>query len=318
MTTTSGTTISRYRGSARLAEPRRLFVRRLLPYCLVAPTLILVVMFTIWPSVKSVRDSLYRPAVRSGQVETYVGLENYRDLFDSQHYMGTNFTRIFQNTLVFVVAVVFISIPLALSFALLLNRRLRLLGFWRFSLFYPVILPLIGAASIWSFLYSTNTGLYNTVLRSLGLSGVNWLGSPDYALFSVTIVIIWKQSSYYMIFYLAGLQGISRELYEAAELEGAGYLQQLRYLTLPLLRRTHLFVLITGCVGAFQTVEHLQALGAGAPNDRSNLLLYYIFQRLPEPRNWGYINAMSVILVVIVMVFTVSSFVLFERGQGEE
>jgi sn-glycerol 3-phosphate transport system permease protein len=272
-------------------------------------------MFTIWPSVKSVRDSAYQPPVRRGQVEQYVGLENYRDLFDSDHYIGANFIRIFKNTVFFVVVSVGASTPLALTFALLLNRRLPLLGVWRFSLFYPAMLPLIGAASIWSFLYAGNTGLYNTVLHSLGFAGINWLGDPQYARLSVTIVMIWQQASFYMIFYLAGLQGIPETIYEAAEIEGASFWQQFRHLTLPLLRRTHLFVLVTGFIAAFQTVEQLQALGRGAPNDRSNLLLYYVFQRLSEPRNWGYINAMTVILVGIIMIFTVSSFILFEKER---
>jgi len=177
---------------------------------------------------------------------------------------------------------------------------------------------LIGAASIWAFLFSDTVGLINTVVRSFGGRGANWIGDPNISLWAVIVVNIWKQVGYYMIFYLAGLQGISRDFYEAAELDGANGWQQFYYLTLPLLRRTTLFILRSAFTFAFQTVEQLQVLGMGGPGNSSNLLLFYIFQTIPERRNWGYVNAMSVVLVLILLVFTVSNFALFERGREDD
>ncbi len=129
-------------------------------------------------------------------------------------------------------------------------------------------------------------------------------------LWAVIVVNIWKQAGYYMIFYLAGLQNIPRDFYEAAALDGANFRQQFFALTLPLLRRTTLFMLVIAFTFAFQTVEQLQVLGMGGPGNRSNLLLYFIFQTIGERRNWGYVNAMTVVLVLILLVFTVSNFVL--------
>ena len=209
-------------------------------------------------------------------------------------------------------ATVIFSVPLAFGAALLLNRKLRWLGLWRFSLFYPALLPVIGAASIWSFLYADNIGLTNTVLKSIGFAGVKWLGLPGMTLVSVIIVICWKQVGYYMIFYLAGLQSIPRDIFEAADLEGANIWQQIRYITLPLLNRTTLFILVVAITGGFQTVEQLQALGMGGPNESSNLMLYFIFQKFAEPRNLGYVNTITVILLLILMVFTVANFYFFE------
>jgi sn-glycerol 3-phosphate transport system permease protein len=301
-----------------VSKSRASFFTRLLPYLLVAPTLLGVFIFTLLPATRTVIDSLYRPPRIANDEAEFVGLENYGDLFDSTHYIGGRFTQIFGNTLIFSASTVLISVPLALLFALLLNRRLRGMGFWRFSFFYPALLPLLGAASIWAFLYSDTVGLINTVLRSFGSPGINWIGNPSIVLLSIIIVDIWKQAGYYMIFFLAGLQGIPRDFYEAAELDGANARQQFFFLTLPLLRRTILFVLVVAFTFSFQTVEQLQALGQGNPGDRGNLLLYFIFQNIGERRNWGYTNAMSVILALILLTFTISNFIFFERGREDE
>ena len=293
---------------------------RALPYLLIAPTLALVLMFNVLPAVNTVNDSLYKPARglnAASKPPQFVGLDNFADIFDGSHYMGARFLRTFRNTLVFALATVAIAVPLGLLLALLLNRRLALLGLWRFAVFYPALLPLIGAASIWSFIFSDSIGLANAVLRSLGHPGLNWLGDRSLVLMSVIIVNVWKQAGYFMIFFLAGLQNIPRELYEAAALDGASGWQQFLRLTLPLLRRTLLFVSVVSFTFAFQTVEQLQALGEGGPADSANLLLYLIFQNIAERRNWGYVNAMTLALIAVVLTFTLGNFLLFEREDSD-
>lgn len=302
----------------RTASRRKTWAQRLFPYFLIAPTLAFVLMFTLLPATRTLIDSTMKPGRRASDPAEFVGLQNYAELFDPTHHIGSRFTRVLGNTLIFTGVTVLICIPLSLAFALLLNRRLRFMGVWRFGIFYPSLLPLIGAAGIWAFLYSDTIGLFNTILRAFGLQTVNWIGSPDMVLWSIIIMNIWKQSGYYMIFYLAGLQAIPRDIYEAAALDGANAWQQLVYLTLPLLRRTTLFVLVVMLIFAFQTVEQLQPLNMGNPADRGNLLLYFIFQNIGERRNWGYINAMTVILVAMLLVFTISNFILFERGREDE
>lgn len=297
---------------------RKPFLTYILPYLLVAPTLIFVLMFNVIPAIQTVHDSFYKPAVGLNAADkppTFVGTQNYADLFDSSHYMGSRFLDTLSNTIVFTLATVFIGVPLGLLLAMLLNRKLGFMGLWRFAVFYPSLLPLIGAASIWAFIFSDSIGLANAVLRSIGLPGLNWLGDPNLVLMSVIIVNIWKQSGYFMIFFLAGLQNISKDIYEASSLDGATDYQQFFYLTLPLLRRTILFVLVISFTFAFQTVEQLQALGEGGPADSANLLLYLIFQNISERRSWGYVNAMSIILVGMLLIFTVTNFVFFERQE---
>lgn len=303
-----------------MLSKRKPLITIIIPYLLVAPTLIFVLMFNVIPAIQTVNDSFYRPARGLNSADKpldFVGLQNYQDLFDETHYMGGRFLDTLKNTLTFAFATVIIGVPLGLLMALLLNQKLRFMGLWRFAVFYPSLLPLIGAASIWAFIFSDSIGLANAVLRSVGHPGLNWLGNPDLVLLSVIIVNIWKQAGYFMIFFLAGLQNISRDIYEASSLDGANNYQQFLYLTLPLLRRTILFVMVISFTFAFQTVEQLQALGEGGPADSANLLLYLIFQNISERRNWGYINAMSIILVGTLLIFTVSNFVFFERQEDD-
>ncbi|TVR22773.1 MAG: sugar ABC transporter permease [Anaerolineaceae bacterium] len=300
-------------------------LQRLVPYLLIAPTLILVFTFTIWPVTQTIQASMHEPgrATRDDAGRrvpgepTFVGVDNYTALFDSTHFLGRRFPRVLTNTIFFTTATVVVGLPLALGFALLINRPMRGLGLWRFGFFYTVLLPLIGAANIWAFMFANTTGVINTVLGAFGISGQDWLGNPQLVIFSLVLVNIWKQTGFFMIFYLAALQNTPRDIYEAAELDGGGYFTTLYYLTLPLLRRTSLFLVIVSSTYAFQTVEQLEALNRGQPADRGNLLLYFIFQNLGSSSNMGYVNAMTVILIGLLLVFTVSNFIVFE-GRSED
>ena len=295
----------------------RPLMQRALPYLLVAPTLIFITMFTLRPAVQALWDSAHsRP--RANQPSEFVGVQNYEDLFNERHFIGRQYTKILRNTFLFTAGTLAVSLPLALLLAILLNRRIMGTGLWRFCVFYPALQPMIGAATIWAFLFSDSIGLINAVLRSFKLGTVPWLLNRDTVLPAVVVVNIWKQTGYFMIFYLAGVQGIPRDIYEAAELDGAGIFRQFWNLTLPLLRRTTLFLLIIGVTFGFQTVEQLEVMGRGNPANRSNLLLYYIFQLRNEKLNAGHVAAMTVILALILLVFTSSNFFFFERGRQDE
>lgn len=294
--------------------PGKTVLARLTPYVLIAPTFIIVFLFTLKPSVSAVIDSTYRPARLAQDPPAFVGLDNYADLFDPNHHIGARFGGILTNTVLFAFGTVALSTPLALLFALLTHQKLPMRGFWRFAFVYPSLLPLIGGASIWAFIYADQVGLLAAILRG---DALNWLGSPNLVLPAVIVVNVWSQTGYYMLLYLAGLQGIPRDLYEAAALDGVNAFQELLYITLPLLRRTTLFILTIAFTFAFQTVELLPALTEGGPGDRSNLLLYFIYQNIGERRNWGHINAITVMLASVVLIFTLSNFLFFERGGRE-
>ncbi|MCC7447065.1 MAG: sugar ABC transporter permease [Anaerolineae bacterium] len=289
--------------------------RAVFPYLLVLPTFIFIFTFTLWPTGSSVVQSLYKPGVTVRQPARFVGLNNYLDLVDpTSGEFGQAFPRIFGNTVIFVITTVPVSMIVAFALALLLNRKIRALGLYRFAFFYPVLMPLIGAAGVFSFIFADNIGLANIVLRSIGVMQVpKWVGDPNLTLVAVIMVAIWKQVGFFMIIYLAGLQNLPQDVYEAADLDGASYLEKIRSITIPLLSSTTLFIFTSGVANSFQQVEHLYALGEGGPNERSNLLLYFVFQKYNEARNLGYVNAMTVILLVMLLIFTILNFVFLER-----
>jgi sn-glycerol 3-phosphate transport system permease protein len=209
--------------------------RPLLPYLLILPTVVFVILFTVWPTILAFYQSFFlqRLNVARFREPTFIGIENYVDLFTDPRFL-----RVLSNTLLYVLGTVPISIVLAFLFALLVNRKLRGIGLARLFLFYPTVLPLVSAATVWMFFFTPDYGLLNSALRLLGYSGPeNWTGNPDLALLAVAIVAVWKNAGYYMIFYLAGLQSLPTDVFEAAALDGANWWQQLWRIAFPLYRR---------------------------------------------------------------------------------
>jgi sn-glycerol 3-phosphate transport system permease protein len=207
-----------------------------------------------------------------------------------------------------------ISIILAFLLALLINRAIRGIGLARLSFFYPTILPLVSAATIWMFFFTPGYGLFNTALRFIGYTGPeNWTGNPKLALLTIMIVMVWKNAGFYMLFYLAGLQSLPTDVFEAAALDGASSWQMLWKITFPLLRRTTLFITIIAFIGAFREVDHIFVLTQGGPSGASTVLLYYLWQVRFENQDVGRAAAITVILIAVLLLFTVSNFVISER-----
>lgn len=243
---------------------------------------------------------------------TFIGLGNYRELFSDPYFSQT-----VTNTFYYVVGTVPISILLGFLFALLVNRKMRLTGLFRLAFFHPMVLPMVSAATIWLFLFTPNYGLFNTALHILGYSGPeNWTGNPKLALLSVMIVAIWKNAGYYMIFYLAGLQNLPSDVYEAAALDGANGWQMLWRITFPLLRRTTVFISTVAFIDAFRTVDHIFVLTSGGPSFASTVLLFDLWLERFENQNIGLSAAITVIFVVILLFFTITNFLVSERKEN--
>lgn len=294
-----------------VGRQRRFFA---LPYLLVLPTVFFVALFTAWPTLLSLYQSFFRQRLNIARFRdpTFIGLENYIELL-----ADTQFLQVIGNTLIYVVVTVPVSVALGFLFALLINRKLRGIGLARLAFFYPAVLPMVSAATIWMFFFTPDYGLFNTGLSAIGYSGPqNWTANPDLALIAVMIVAVWKNAGYYMIFYLAGLQNLPSDVFEAAALDGANWWQTLARITFPLLRRTTLFITTIAVIGAFQTVDHIFVLTTGGPSRRSTVLLYELYQQRMEYRDIGVSAAMTVILIVVLLLFSVSNFWLSER-RGE-
>ena len=295
--------------SRQLSRHRFVF----LPYLLALPTLVFVAVFTVWPVILSVYQSFFlqRMNIARFREPTFIGLGNYRELFSDPYFLQT-----LTNTFYYVIGTVPISILLGFLFALLVNRKIRLTGFFRLAFFHPMVLPMVSAATVWLFLFTPSYGLFNSALRILGYTGPeNWTGNPNLALLSVAIVAIWKNAGYYMIFYLAGLQNLPSDVYEAAALDGANGWQMLWRITFPLLRRTTVFISTVAFIDAFRTVDHIFVLTSGGPSFASTVLLFDLWLERFENQNVGTSAAITVIFVVVLLFFTITNFLVSERKE---
>lgn len=285
----------------------------LLPYALIFPTFLFVLVFTVYPTISSAVTSLFQHRLNIPRFRepVFYGLGNYVDLFSS-----AEFRMILGNTLQYVVTVVPLWVVSALFLALWLSRprfaRLRV------AMFHPTMLPMVSAATVWMFFLTPDYGLLNEFLRLFGYSGPeNWVSNPNLALWALVFVAFWKDAGFYMIFYLAGVQNLPHDVYEALKLEGAGPLVTFFRFTLPLLRRTTLFVSTVAVIGAFRIVDHVFIMTQGGPSGRSTLLLYHLWQVRFDSLNVGSASAITVILVMMLLVFTVSNFLVSERRNTD-
>jgi sn-glycerol 3-phosphate transport system permease protein len=276
-------------------------------YLFLLPSLAFLAVFTYYPILTSAELSLYR-ATATVRGHTFIGAGNYLALA-----ADPVFHQVLHNSIEFWLGTVPVTVGLSLALALAVNRTHLLVTPFRTAFFYPALLPLIGAAAIWLFVYTPGYGLMDVYLRKIVGGGVNWLQDPTWALPAVMLVTVWKNAGYYMLFYLAGLQTISAELYEAARIEGAGAWHTFRTITFPLLGPTTLFVLVIASINAFQSVDQIWIMTAGGPDNTTNVLLFYIYQMAFMFFDLGKAAALTVFLLAVLMGIAAVSFGLLER-----
>lgn len=287
--------------------------KSIFPYLLILPTLIFVALFTAWPTLLSFYQSFFRQRMNVVKFRepSFIGIENYANLFNDDRFHG-----IVTNTLIYVLGTVPLSIILGFLFALLVNRSIKGIGWARLAFFHPALLPMVSAATIWKFFFTPDYGLFNSTIRFLGYHGAeNWTGNPDLAILTIMIVALWKNAGYYMLFYLAGLQNLPADVYEAAALDGASGWTTLWRITFPLLRRTTVFITTIAFIDAFRTVDHIFVLTTGGPSRASTVLLYYLWQLRFENQDIGLSATLTVIFVVVLLAFTITNFVVSERAE---
>jgi sn-glycerol 3-phosphate transport system permease protein len=280
---------------------------------LVAPTLVFVLVFTVLPLGESLAGSLfkYKLNIPRYHVPVFAGLGNFADLF-----RDSEFIQVVSNTGLYAVVLIPTLLVAALSLAFLVEQRIKGLAFFRLALFYPTVLPLVSAATIWMFLFTPGYGLWNQLLHLFGYAGPqNWTGNPSLALFAVILVAFWKNVGFLMLFFLAGLQNMDSSLLEAARLDGASGLRLVGRIILPLIRRQTLFVTTVAFIGAFQTVDHVFVLTQGGPSGMSTLPLYYLWQVRFDRMDIGRGNAVTVLLIIALLAFTVTNTLVSERHE---
>jgi sn-glycerol 3-phosphate transport system permease protein len=276
-------------------------------WLLVLPAVFMISLFTHYPICSNLFHSLFSMGTAT-RPETFIGLDNYRFLMDDDI-----FWKVLKNNLVYSMCTVPISVAMALAMALLVNRNIKGQALVRMSFFTPTVLPMIAVANIWLFFYTPEYGLFDQVFSLFGGKSHNWLGNPDSALFCLIVMVIWKESGFFMVFYLAALQQLSPELKEAGRVEGAGSWYFFRRVTFPLLMPTTLFVTVNAVVNSFKLVDHLVIMTKGGPDNASSLLLYYIYENAFSFWDTSYAATLTVVLVLILAVITVIQFVVVEK-----
>ena len=268
-----------------------------------APALIVLAIFVFYPAIKTFITSLTSDRInRAGK---FVGFDNYVKLFQS-----ADFWTDVKNTLVYAVAYAPIVVIVALAFALLLNRKdLKFVGFFRTCMFLPFVISLTVAAIAWQFILSPSLGLVPYWIQQLtGIAHVDLLGTRETAMAAIV----------FMAIFLAGLQGISAELYEAASLDGASAWQKFRYITLPALRPTFNYVVIFGLIGSFQVFDQVFILTSGGPARATETIVYRIYTEAFGNGKLGYASALSYVLLIMTLIVGLIQLYTNNKHEKEE
>ncbi|MCC9077863.1 sugar ABC transporter permease [Litorilinea aerophila] len=275
---------------------------------LVGPNLLLFGVFTYWPLfyngyLSFVRWDMLAP------IKIWVGLDNYRYLFTSPEF-GT----ILWNTVVFTVSAVLLTCGIGLLMALLLNQPLRGRVAVRGIVFSPVMLSGAAIGIVWIYIFDPRYGLLDFFIRGVGLRSPNWLLDTSWAMTAVIIVHVWKTLGYAVVIYLAGLQAIPRELYEAALVDGAGTWARFRHVTLPGLSPVTFFLVITTVLAAFQSFDIIKVMTDGGPVNATTTLIYYLYEEGFVGFNAGRAGVAAVVLFLAMFVFTLVQMRYSERS----
>lgn len=287
--------------------------RNLIAYLMLLPTLVLTGVFIIYPVIDSFLISFYKWDMMS-DVKPFVGLQNYRYIFSDPL-----FRRALVNTVLYVVTFVPVVLILGLVSAVLLNAKVRFLGAFRAAFFIPYVTSLAASGIVWQWIFNNQFGLLNYLLQLVGLQPQNWLQNPHWTLFNLDVMGVWQNLGYVAVIFLAGLQNISSEYYEAADVDGARPFQKFRNITIPLLSPTTYFLLILTTIEAFKIFLQIYVLyGASAgPNNSGLTLLYYMFNKGFTDFRMGYATASAYVLFLIIFLFTLIQMAFSRRVHYE-
>jgi sn-glycerol 3-phosphate transport system permease protein len=278
-----------------------------LPALLLAPQLLIVLIFFYWPSVRAVFSSFFLEDA-FGQSAEFVGLENFERLFADSDYADS-----FGITIVFSVLVTSIGLSVSLVLAWFADRAIKARYVFRTMLIIPYAVSAAVAAVLWSFLFAPSVGVVAHWLIKQGLAW-NYLVNANHAMALIVMTAVWKQISYNFIFFLAGLQAIPRSMFEASAIDGAGPFKTFFYVTLPLLSPTAFFLLVVNVVYAFfDTFGIIDASTGGGPGTSTSILVYKVYHDGFKSLYLGSSSAQSVILMILVVLLTVVQFRFIER-----
>ncbi len=271
--------------------------KALVAYLIILPAAALIIIFRVVPVFAAMLRSLYNYHILKPNEMQFNGIANYLKVFGDPVFFNS-----LKTTFVFAAAKIVLQLLPAFLLALFLQRKRQGVGIVRTFVLIPTATSLVVVSVIWGLLYDPNNGLFNSVLAALRLPQLKYFTSAKQALGSLLAMMIWKDMGFITIIFLSGLQDIPATFYEAATVDGAGFLTKLWRITLPLLKRTTVFLVIITTIWSFQVFTPVYINTKGGPQHSTNVLVYYIFERGFIRMEMGYALAMSVILFFIIMV----------------
>lgn len=278
------------------------------PYLFLLPALIILTIIVFLPAIQAFSLSFTRYEYDLTQPPEWVGWENFQRLSEDKVFRQT-----LVNTLIYLLGVVPPLVILSLVLAIVVNQKLKGITWFRGAYYTPVVISMVVAGLAWKALYWSN-GIFNQFLLSVGLErGIPWLTSPNWAIWSVMIVTIWKGLGYYMVIYLAGLQGISPELYEAGAIDGSDGWRKHLDITIPLMRPYIFLVAVISALSATKVFEEVYLLTQGGPRNASKTVVYYLYEKAFKELDISYACTMGLVLFVFILILSIANLYLSRR-----
>lgn len=277
-------------------------------YAFILPTFVGFVIFIVGPMLASFAISLFDWNMLTPP--KYIGLANFEQLFKD-----ARIGNVYLTTFKLAVMIVPTNMLLGLGLAILLDRKMPniIRNFFKTSFFFPFVVSGVAVSIIWTFMFHRDLGPLNFYLGFLGVDRVPWLNSSTYSPLAIMIADVWRNVGFYVLVFLGGMQAISRDFYEAAEVDGANVWKQFRHITLPLLSPTILFLSVISVIGALQIFEQPQILTNGGPGDATRTIVLYLYEQGFRFFDMGYASAIAISLFVIILILTLIQFRLSRR-----
>lgn len=279
----------------------RLDRQQMIPYWFLLPALLVLGLTVFYPALQAFFLSFTCYEYDITQPPMWIGLANFQRLLTDAIFWKT-----LRNTVVYLIGVVPVLVIVPLGLAILVNQTLRGISWFRAAYYVPVVISMVVAGIAWRWLYAEN-GLFNQILRALHLSpeGIPWLTSPKFALFSVMLVTIWKGLGYYMVIYLAGLQSIPADLYEAAAIDGSVGWRKHWDITIPLMRPYLFLVAVISAISATKVFEEVYIMTQGGPRSSSKTLVYYVYERAFQDLEISYACTIGLVMFLLILALSV-------------
>ncbi len=279
-------------------QQRRKWGEWLTGYAFLAPSFIILAVFTYFPVAYALGLSLFKWRIMRGE-PAFNGLTNYELLLTSE-----DFWQAIGNTIYFAVGSIPTNMAIALGIAMLLNREIQGRAIYRTAYFLPTVTSMVAVSVVWMWIYHPDVGLMNYLLNFFQIPAIRWLNDPRWAMPALILLGIWKGVGYNIIIYLAGLQNIPQHLYEAAQIDGANRWQVFRNVTWPLLTPTTFLILIMAVINSFQAFTEFHVMTQGGPLGSTTVIVYYLYQQAFQQFNMGYGSALAIVLFLIILGLT--------------